>query len=411
MNDMRSGSLRFAPSDPRLHFRTPLLRTHFHARTSEANRLNDWVPWGGYTTSNSYEDVTAEYTAIRNQASLYDLCPMVKYAISGPDAAAWCSRLTLRDAAKLKVGHVHYTAWCDDDGKVMDDGTLWRFSDTEYRLCCQERHLPWLLDSCLGFDVHVAEITEEIAALSLQGPCAYAVLKKAGFEAAGSLKPFAMADFPFGAGTLTVSRTGFTGDLGYELWTAPGQALELWDRLMEAGEIYGLRPIGSAALNMARIEAGFIITSIDFVASEQALRADRRRSPFELGLEWMVDFGKGHFNGRRALLKEKQQGSSRHALVGLDIDGNVAADHSLIYHGRKREVGQVMSALWSPSAKRNIAIAVLERPYHDAKADDLWVEIYAMRELAYHKLMVRARVCERPFFSPARRRQTPPAGW
>ncbi len=410
---MRTATIaRAAPlpgADARHHYRTPLLKTHFHARTSEANKLNDWVAWGGYTTSNSYEDVTAEYTAIRNQSSLYDLCPMVKYRISGPDAEAFTNRLTLRDTGKLKVGHVHYTAWCDDDGKVMDDGTLWRFSPTEYRLCCQERHLPWLLDSAIGHDVTVSEITEEIAALALQGPCAYAVLKSAGYEAAGSLKPFAMAEFPLGKGKLTISRTGFTGDLGYELWTTPDLALTLWDRLMEAGGLYGLRPIGSAALNMARIEAGFIIANIDFVASEQALRADRRRSPFELGLGWMVDFKKGHFNGRRALLKEQKTGS-RYALVGLDIDGNVSADHSLIYHGKKREVGQVTSALWSPAAKRNIALAVLERPY-DEKSSDLWVEIYAMRELAYHKLMVKARVCDRPFFAPARRRATPPGEW
>ena len=179
-----------------------------------------------------------------------------------------------------------------------------------------------------------------------------------------------------------MSRTGFTGDLGYELWTTPERALDLWDLLFEAGALYGIRAIGTTALNMARIEAGFIITNMDFVAAEQAMRAGRSRSPFEMGLDWMIDFDKGHFNGRRALLAEKTKGTSKWALVGLDIEGNVAADHSLVYHNKKREVGRVTAAIWSPTTKRNIALAMLERPYHDARKDDLWVEIYALREIA-----------------------------
>ena len=224
------------------------------------------------------------------------------------------------------------------------------------------------------------------------------------------LKPFQLAQFPFDAGgELTISRTGFTGDLGYELWTTPDRALDLWDLLFEAGALYGIRAIGTTALNMARIEAGFIITNMDFVAAEQALRSGRARSPFEMGLDWMIDFDKGHFNGRRALVAEKAKGNSKWALVGLDIEGNVAAEHSLIYHNKKREVGHVTAAIWSPTTKRNIALAMLERPYHGMKNDDLWVEIYALREFEYHKLMVRARVTERPFFNHPRRRATPPA--
>lgn len=396
-------------SDPRLHFRKPLLTSPFHARTSALNKLNEWGPWGGYTTVLAYDDASMEYTAIRNQASVYDLSPMVKYRITGKDAVAYLDRLMIRNIGKLKVGHVQYTAWCDDEGKLLDDGTLFRHGETDFLLCCQERHLPWLLDSAVGYDVSIAEITEEIAALSLQGPCSFAVLKRAGFGDVGKLKPFQLAQFPFAAGgELTISRTGFTGDLGYELWTTPDRALDLWDLLFEAGALYGIRAIGTTALNMARIEAGFIITNMDFVAAEQALRSGRARSPFEMGLDWMIDFDKGHFNGRRALIAEKAKGSSKWALVGLDIEGNVAADHSLIYHNKKREVGHVTAAIWSPTTKRNIALAMLERPYHDAKKDDLWVEIYALRELEYHKLMVRARVTERPFFNHPRRRATPP---
>ena len=391
-----------------LHYRTPLRKTPFHARTSARNVLNAWGPWGGYTTALAYDDETMEYTAIRNQASVYDLSPMVKYRISGQDAPAYLNRLTLRNAAALRVGRVHYTAWCDDDGMLLDDGTLFRHGEDDYLLCCQERHLPWLLDSAIGFDVSIAEVTEEIAGLSLQGPCSYAVLKAAGFEAAGALRPFHHAQFKFGAsGTMSISRTGFTGDLGYELWTTPDRALELWDLLFDAGRLHGIRPVGTNALNIARIEAGFIITNMDFVPADLALRADRVRSPFEAGLGWMVDFDKGHFNGRKALLEEKIKGTSRWALVGLDIEGNVPAEHSLIYHAKTREVGHITAAVWSPTTKRNVALAMLQRPYDTEKSQDLWVEIYASRELQFHKLMMRARVCERPFFNPARRRATP----
>ncbi|MFO1123055.1 MAG: aminomethyltransferase family protein [Hyphomicrobiales bacterium] len=391
--------------DPRLHFRSPLKQTPFHPRTAVHNVMNSWGPWGGYTTALVFEDEAMEYTAIRNAASVYDLCPMVKYRIKGPDAAAYLNRLTVRNAAKLSVGGVHYTIWCDDDGKIIDDGTLFRLASDEYRICCQERHLPWLLDSAEGFDVSVAEVTEDIAALSLQGPCTAEVLRHAGFDVA-TLKPFRMASFPFDGGILTVSRTGFTGDLGYELWTTPDHALALWDHLFTAGRDYGIRPIGSNALNTARIEAGFIITNLDFVPSHQAVREDRVRSPFEMGLDWLIDWDKGHFNGRRALVAERDGGTSRWALVGLDIEGNVSAQGSLLYHDKKHEAGFITAATWSPTLKRNIALAQVARKH--AAGDSLWVEIYALRELQYVKLMLPVKVVDRPFFFPDRRRATPP---
>lgn len=392
--------------DPRLHYLTPLRQTPFHARTSAANRLNSWGPWGGYTTVLEFEDLAMEHSAIRNSATVYDLCPMVKYRVSGPGAADYLNRLTVRNAAKLPVGAVHYTIWCDDAGKIIDDGTVFRLAGDDFRICCQERHLPWLLDSAIGFDVRVREETEDVAALSLQGPCSYAVLKAAGFDVA-ALKPFRMVTFPFDGGELMVSRTGFTGDLGYELWTTPDHALPLWDRLFEAGAPWGIRPIGTQALDIARTEAGFIITNLDFVPSHQAVREDRVRSPFEMALDWMIDWDKGHFTGRRALLEERAKGS-QWAFVGLDIEGNVSAEQSIIYHDKKHEVGQITAACWSPTVKRNIALAYVKRPYHAGKSGNLWVEVYAMRELQYAKLMLRAEVCERPFFNPARRRATPP---
>ena len=183
-------------ADPRLHYKTPLRQTPFHARTSALNVLNNWAAWSGYTTALCYRDAAMEHTAIRNAASVYDLCPMVKYRIEGAEAAAYLNRLTVRNAAKLSPGGVQYTVWCDDAGKVLDDGTLFRQSATDYLLCCQERHLPWLLDSAAGYDVTVREVTEEIAALSLQGPTSATVLKAAGFDVS-ALRPFRMAKFAF----------------------------------------------------------------------------------------------------------------------------------------------------------------------------------------------------------------------
>ncbi|MGB4828070.1 MAG: aminomethyltransferase family protein [Paracoccaceae bacterium] len=386
------------------HFRTPLLQTPFHARTAAANVLNRWGPWGGYMTALCFGDVDMEYTAVRNAASVYDLCPMVKYRITGPGAAAYLNRLTLRDAARLAVGGVQYTAWVDDQGKLLDDGTLFRQGPQEYLICCQERHLPWFLDSALGFDVAVAEVSEEIAALSLQGPCSASALAAAGFDVS-ALKPFRMVTLPFQGAQITISRTGFTGDLGYELWMTPDQALPLWHHLFAAGVPWGIRPIGSDALNLARIEAGFIIAGMDFVPAHHALREDRPRSPLEMGLGWMIDWDKGYFTGRRALLAEKARGSDW-VLLGLDVPGNVSAEGAILYHDKRVEAGFVTAAAWSPALKANVAIAQVKARY--AAATSLWVEIYALRELQYAKLMLQVTPTERPFFNPARRRATPP---
>jgi len=397
---------------PREHFRQPLWQTPFHPRLEALTRTHAWSAWGGYQVAQVLSNEETEYFAIRNAASLFDVTPMVKYRIAGPDAEAYCDRLTVRDVSKLRVDRVQYTVWCDDEGKVLDDGTLFRFSETEFRLCCQERHLNWLLDSAVGYDVEVTEVTEEIAGLSLQGPLSCTVVKTAGFEGIETLKPFGIHDFRVGGIDITVSRTGFTGDLGYELFVAAGDALTLWDLLWDAGRLYGITAIGNAALDLARLEAGFIVTNSDFIAAETAVRPNRRRSPFEIGLEWMVALNKPrHFNGRRALRAEKENGTSKRCLVGLDIDGNVPAEHSLVYHRGKKEIGHITAAAWSPTTKRNIALASLERPYGVTVNDELWVEIYALRELTYQKMMVRARIVDRPFFVNARRTATPPAAF
>lgn len=385
------------------HYRTPLRPTHFHPRTAPLCLLYRWGAWAGFAAPLCYGDAAMEYTALRNAAGLYDLCPMTKYRISGPEAQDYLNRLTLRDVSKLPPGGVHYTAWCDDAGKVIDDGTLFRLAPDDFRLCCQERHLPWLLDSAFGLNVKIREETDEVAALSLQGPCSASVLRAAGFDI-DDLRPYRCQTVPFGKG-LTISRTGFTGDLGYELWCDPADALPLWDRLIEAGAPWGIRPVGSDALNIARIEAGFLIAGMDFTPVHQALRPDRARSPLELGLGWMIAWDKGPFTGRAALARERAQGSAW-ALVGLDIPGNIPAGGAILYHRKKAEAGTVTSAAWSPALKANIAIAQVRAEHVQGK--DLWVEIHALRELHYEKLMLPVTVVPRPFFTPDRRRATPP---
>jgi aminomethyltransferase len=317
--------------------------------------------------------------------------------------------MVTRDIGKLKNNRVAYCVWCNDDGRVIDDGTVFRLRNDEYRLCTAERQLDWLLDSKIGFDVTVEEVTEQIAALALQGPTSYAVLKAAGFAGVERLKPFDIGSFSVAATQIMVSRTGFTGDLGYELWLAPEHAESLWDTLMTAGRTRGIRPIGSQALNIARIEAGFIMPNLDFVSAEHTIRLGRDRSPLELGLAWLVDFNKGHFTGRRSLLAESKAGVRRQ-LVGLDIAGNKPAHNALLYTDKngKREIGSVTSAVWSPTCKRNIALAMVDAPYHRI-GSTVWADIYLNRELLWERRMSSAVVVERPFFAPERRRSTPPA--
>jgi len=393
---------------PASHFRQPLLETPFHARQRALSQVDSFIAWAGYTTVDVYTTAEQEYFAIRNATTLYDLTPMVKYRIAGPDALPYLNRLVTRDLAKLKPDRVAYCLWCNDAGHLIDDGTVFRLGESEYRLCTAERQIDWLLDSAAGFDVEIVEVTEDIAALAVQGPTSCAVLTAAGLIGIDRLKPFEISYFNVDGRALTASRTGFTGDLGYELWMAPQDAEAVWDALMAAGHSRGIRAIGSQALNIARLEAGFLSPNVDFVSAEHTVRIGRDRSPLELGLAWLVDFEKGHFNGRRALRAEQQRGPRRQ-LVGLDVAGNKAAHNALVYAASdgRREIGSVSSAAWSPTCKRNIALAMVEGP-HFQMGSTVWAEIYINRELVWERRMCRAVVVERPFFAPSRRRATPP---
>jgi aminomethyltransferase len=389
------------------HFKQPLLATPFHERSRAFSQHDSFVAWAGYTTVDVFSSVEQEYFAIRNASTVYDLTPMVKYRIAGAGAGAYLNHLVTRDIGKLKPLRVAYCVWCDDAGHVIDDGTIFRLGEHEYRLCTGERQLDWLLDAAIGFDVEIAEVTAEVAALSVQGPTTCALLKDFGMRGIESMKPFEIRHFVVAGAPLMASRTGFTGDLGYELWMRLDHAETVWDGLMAAGRTRGIRPIGSKALNVARIEAGFIMPNVDFVSAEHTVHTGRARSPLELGLGWLVDFEKGHFTGRRALLAEQQRGGRRR-LVGLDIEGNKPAHNSLLYADRaaKREVGSVTSAVWSPTCKSNIALAMLDAPHFERGAE-VWAEIYLNRELLWERRVARARVVDRPFYAPERRRATP----
>jgi aminomethyltransferase len=391
------------------HFKQPLLKTPFHERARALSQIDSFIPWAGYTTVDVYTTVEQEYFAIRNATTLYDLTPMVKYRVAGADALPYLNRLVTRDLAQLEPDRVAYCVWCNDAGHLIDDGTLFRLGSGEYRICTAERQIDWLLDSAIGFDVEIGEVTEQIAALAVQGPTSCAMLKAVGLRGVEKLKPFDVGYFALGIHRLTVSRTGFTGDLGYELWMEPAAAETVWDSLMEAGRSRGVRAIGSRALNVARIEAGFLSPNVDFVSAEHTIRTGRDRSPLELGLGWLVDFNKGHFTGRRALLAERAQGPRRR-LVGLDVAGNKPAHNALLYADErgKGEIGSITSAIWSPTCKRNIALAMVDAP-HFHIGSTVWAEIYVNRELVWERRMSRAQVVERPFFAPDRRGATPPA--
>jgi len=385
------------------------LKTPFYPRLEKLDSVNQWHEWKGYSSADSLYCEDMEYFAIRNSTAVFDLTPMTKYRITGPDALDYLNRLVTRDMAKIKPGRVAYVVWCDDQGQVIDDGTIFHLREGEYRLCSQQRHFAWLQAATAGFDVTITHETEEIAALAVQGPTSFSVLKDMGLEGLEQLRPFGLMHFDFQGVELMVSRTGFTADLGYELWLDPDKALELWDALFEAGKLYGIRAIGTHALEMSRIEAGFLVPYAEFLPADETIRSGRSRSPLELGLGWLVDFKKPNFNGRRALAEEMRNGSTWR-LVKLDIEGNKAAHNSYIYakeKGNKREIGFVTSAVWSPVCKQNIALGTVQMP-HGKPGDTVWVEIYYQREMHWNRQMAKASIVDQPFWFPARRSATPP---
>lgn len=385
-----------------------LKHSFFHERQAAMNLRDAWSSWNGYKFADYYYDVDYEYFCIRNTCATYDICPMQKYLIEGPDALAMLDRMVTRNLSKLGVNRVTYLCWCTDSGRMIDDGTVFRLGEERYMLTCGSPCLAWLRKSQLGFDnVTITEHTEELAALSLQGPTSFAVLERMGLGAVAELKPFNIVHLPFGNSTIMISRTGFTGDLGYELWIEPEQALALWDALYAAGEDFGIHPYGEAATNMARLEAGFIMPDMEFNEALKTINFEHDQTPLELNLGWLVDFKKPHFNGRSALFEESKKGPKK-LLVKLDIEGNKPAEGSILYSNKRcsQEIGYVTSAMWSPAVKANIALAMVDT---NALGGEIWAEVYYERELRHHHKVVPCKVVDKPFWAPARARKTPPA--
>lgn len=381
--------------------------THFYARLSEYNIRGAWSAWNGYKYADYYYDVELEYFKVRNTCGTYDICPMQKYLISGPDAEPMLNRMVTRDVTKMRVGRVSYVLWCTDEGRLIDDGTIFRLSEDEFMLTCGSPCTAWLEKSCFGFnDLSLRDRSDDLAGLSLQGPTSCAVLKKMGLAGIENAKPFEIRHFDFQGTPLMVSRTGFSGDLGYELWPEPESALRLWHALYAAGSDYGIHPFGEEATNMLRLEAGFIMPGYEFNEALKTVHFQHDQTPLELNLDWMVDFNKPHFNGRSALLKESKHGSP-YRLVKLEIDGNKPAEGSFIYDSRKglKDIGYVCSAMWSPVVKSNIALAMIETKHLEG---ELWAEINYTKELRHYSKMEPCHIRKTPFWTPERAKLTPP---
>ena len=387
-----------------------LKESHFHPRQAALNLREAWSSWNGYKFADYSSDVEYEYFCVRNSCATYDICPMQKYYVSGADAQAMLNRMVTRNIATLRENRVTYVCWCTDEGRMVDDGTIFKLGPEKFMLTCGSPSLAWLRKSAFGFaDVSITDMSDDIAALSFQGPTTCEVLKKMGLAGIETLKPFNIMHFPFGnrdGDTLMVSRTGFTGDLGYELWIEPALALELWDALYAAGSDYGIQPYGEAATNLARLEAGFIMPAMEFNEALKTVHFRHDQTPFELSLGWLVDFKKPHFNGRQALLRDKEQGPE-YTLVKLDIEGNKPAEESHLYSNKRctREIGYVTSAMWSPVVKANIALAMIKTEHLKG---GIWAEIYYNKELRHYSKVVRCRLQDKPFWAPSRARATPP---
>ena len=391
------------------NFSQTLEHSPFHERLKHHSQTQNWAGWNGYQTPRVADTLASEYFAIRSSCSVMDLTPMEKYRITGPDAGRFLDRLVTRNMAKVKVGRVAYAVWCNDEGRVLDDGTIFRLDTNDYRLCAQHHQLDWLMISSIGFDVSIEKETHDVAALSVQGPTSAAVLSAAGIKGLETLKPFGILESEIQGFGVTVSRTGFTGDLGYELWTKPQHALSLWDALFSLNEkgLFDIKVIGLDALEMVRIEAGFLMPGWDFNTAETVVRAGHDRSPFELGLDWAVHFDKPNFTGKRALIEESNRPPERR-LLKLVLEGNKEPVGSFIFDRKKgANVGAVMSQTWSPIMKRSLALADIQ--YKNGQPPmELWAEIYYQKELEWRVKWAKCEVVKRTFWSHPRRNATPP---
>ena len=395
---------------------TALLRTTpFHDRTAPLVRAQTWRRWAGHQVASAYEPhPDREYAAIRNAAALIDVSPLYKYLIDGRDAARLLDRMVTRDVMRCDVGRVLYTPWCDAGGKVIDDGTVSRLDESTFRLTSAEPNLRWLAMNSVGLDVRAQDVSERTGALALQGPLSRTILEQLSPDA-GGLRYFRLVHTTVRDIPVTISRTGYTGDLGYELWVDAERGVALWDALIEAGTPYGITPAGIWALDIARIEAGLIMLDVDYFSSHRAVIPDQKSSPFEINLGWTVSVDKGPYNGRRVLRAEKSR-PPQWALVGLDVRWEslerIYAERALpphiptiawrtsapVYRGSV-QVGYATSGCWSPLLKKYLALAHVKAPHH-AVDTPLSLEV----TVEHRRNRADAVVSTLPFFDPERKR-------
>tara|TARA_Y100000590_G_scaffold47756_1_gene50619 strand:- start:118 stop:1308 length:1191 start_codon:yes stop_codon:yes gene_type:complete len=388
-----------------ISYKQPLLETPFHEKTNEKCYTHDWYRWGGYKAARQYTTAEFEYTAMRNTAGVIDISPMYKYSIKGLDAKKYINKLITRNINNIQPNQVVYGLWCNEDGFVVDDGTIFCFDENNFRIYCAERNLNWFKDTAIGYNVEIEDISTSIAALAFQGPLSCKILHLLNAKNIENLKPFTFNEFTINNQKITISRTGFSGDLGYELWCDPSQCHDVWDALFSFNKDYKILAAGLNALEMVRIEAGFIQVNADFMSAEQALRPNRMRTPYELGLGWIVDLNKDYFTGKNALIKQKKQGIEK-KLIGLDIEGDKPAIGSVIYDESKKEIGIVTAAMWSPTLKSNIAFAYVNKDFMKI-GSTVYAEIYHPEELEYKKIWANCKVVKKQFFNPQRRYSIP----
>jgi aminomethyltransferase len=393
--------------------------TAFHERTFPLCQSLNYREWAGYYAVGVYETHHEhEYNAIRNAAALIDVTPLFKYMISGPDATRFVNRVIARDINKVAVDHVIYCCWCDEDGKVIDDGTITRLEENRYRWTAADPNLRWFRQNAIGYNVQIEDISEQVAALAVQGPTSGPLLKAVVDADVANLKYFRKTAGTIAGVAVDISRTGYTGDLGYEIWIPWHDAVRVWDALMDAGQRFDIHPTGMLALDVARIEAGLILADVDYISSKKALIPEQKYSPSEIGLGKLVHYEKENFIGREALLEEKKQGPKR-LLVGLEIDWNeiealfdraglapqtpsiASRVHVPVFAGGK-QVGKATSTTWSPLLKQLIALASVEAR-HGQPGTKLQIEMTV--EGVRHK--AKAVVRSLPFFNPARKTKTP----
>ncbi len=393
--------------------------TAFHERTFSLCQSLNYREWSGYYTVSVYEvHHEHEYNAIRNASALIDISPLYKYLISGKDATKLVNRVITRDVNKVAVGQVIYCCWCDEKGKVIDDGTVTRLEENKYRWTAADPSLRWFKQSAISMDVGIEDISEKTAALALQGPTSGKLLKSVAEADVANLKYFRMTSGKIAGVPVDISRTGYTGDLGYEIWVPWNDAVKVWDAITETGKRFDLHAAGMLALDVARVEAGLLLIEVDYTSSKKALIPSQRYSPFELGFGKMVHLNKDNFIGKAALEKDEKDGVPRQ-FVGLEIDWTeVEASYEKygltpaapaqasrvavpVYCG-ETQVGKATTTTWSPVLKKMIALASIETDHAEMGAK---VQMEITIEAIMHK--VTARIVKMPFFNPARKTATP----